>query len=86
MHMIRKLVREYLNLMFDTKPSLDSKPDHGSMIAGHDLYQEYIVWTRTNGYDPLDLDNLDEYASTRDFEVHPHEVADIRHRLSYEYS
>ena len=86
MHTIRELIREYLNLMMDTKPSLDPEPGHSSMIVGHDLYQDYIVWARTNGYDPLDLDNLEEYANTRYLDIPEHEIANIRHKLGYEYS
>ena len=85
MHKIRALVREYLNLMMDTKPFLDPNPGHSSIVAGHDLFQDYIIWSKINGYDPLDLANLGEYARTRDLEIPDHEIADIRRRLASEY-
>ena len=82
MRTIRKLIREYLNSMMVGR--LDPQPGHSSAIAGHDFFQDYIVWARTNGYDPIDLANLEEHSKTRELDIPTHEIDNIRRRLGYE--
>jgi hypothetical protein len=75
MRLVRALVREYLD------HGLDPRQGHSSATVGHDFFQDYVVWARTNGYDYRDTKNLDEYAITRELDIPTHEIEGIRRRL-----